>query len=68
MTKAVEQLRSGLVVGHAGLRSAGTSGPVRKDVPDGDTVAVHAAGDLGVRLLGVDAPEVTAPLPGTARR
>jgi endonuclease YncB( thermonuclease family) len=65
MTKAVEQLRSGLVVGRAGLRSAGTSDPVGKDVHDGDTVAVLAAGDLGVRLLGVDAPEVTAPLPGT---
>ena len=65
MTKAVEQLRSGLVVGHAGLRSVGTSDPVGKDVHDGDTVAVLAAGDVGVRFLGVDAPEVTAPLPGT---
>ena len=64
MTKAVEQLRSGLVVGHAGLRSVGTSDPVGKDVHD-DTVAVLAAGDVGVRFLGVDAPEVTAPLPGT---
>ena len=65
MTKAVEQLRSGLVVGHAGLRSVGTSDPVGKDVHDGDTVAVLAAGDVGVRFLGVDAPEATAPLPGT---
>jgi endonuclease YncB( thermonuclease family) len=65
MGRAVEQLRSGRVVAHTGLRSAGAVEPVGKDVHDGDTLAVVAAGDLGVRLLGVDAPEVAAPLPGT---
>ena len=65
MAEATERLRSGLLVGHAGLRSAGATDPVGKDVPDGDTVAVRAAGDFGVRLLGVDAPEMSSPLPGT---
>lgn len=64
MAEAMERLRSGLVVGHAGLRSAGATDPVGKDVHDGDTVAVRAAGDFGVRFLGVDAPEVSCPLPG----
>jgi endonuclease YncB( thermonuclease family) len=65
MAEATERLRSGLLVGHAGLRSAGATDPVGKDVHDGDTVAVRAAGDFGVRLLGVDAPEMSSPLPGT---
>jgi len=65
MAEAMERLRSGLVVGHAGLRSAGATDPVGKDVHDGDTVAVRTAGDFGVRFLGVDAPEVSSPLPGT---
>lgn len=58
MASAVEQR-------HTALRSAGTSDPVGMDVHDGDTLAVACAGDRGVRLLGVDAPELSAPLPGT---
>jgi hypothetical protein len=58
-------LSSGLVVGHAGWRSVAAADPVAKDVHDGDTVAVVADGDFGVRFLGVDAPEVSTPLPGT---
>jgi endonuclease YncB( thermonuclease family) len=50
---------------HTALRSAGTTDPVGKDVHDGDTLAVACAGDRGVRLLGVDAPELSVPLPGT---
>ena len=65
MAKAIEQLRSGLVVGHVGLKSVGAVDPIAKDVHDGDTVAVVADGDFGVRFLGVDAPEVSTPLPGT---
>ena len=65
MAKAIEQLGSGLVVGHAGLRSVAAADPVVKDVHDGDTVAVVADGDFGVRFLGVDAPELSTPLPGT---
>ena len=65
MAKAIEQLRSGLVVGHVGFESVDTPDPGRTDVHDGDTVAVLADGDFGVRFLGVDAPEVSTPLPGT---
>src|SRR5688500_17237695 len=65
MAKAIEQLRNGLVVGHAGFRSVGAADSVLADVHDGDTVAVLADGDFGVRFLGVDASEVSTPLPGT---
>ena len=56
MAKAIEQLCSGLVVGHVGLKSAGAVDPIAKDVHDGDTVVAVADGDFGVRSLGVDAP------------
>jgi endonuclease YncB( thermonuclease family) len=64
MAKAIEQFGSGLTVGHVMLRSQQAKDPVVKDVHDGDTVEVLADGDFGVRLLGVDAPEVSTPLPG----
>jgi endonuclease YncB( thermonuclease family) len=68
MAKAIEQLRSGLVVGHALLGRFGQGrGSVAQQVHDGDTVTVEADGNLGVRFLGVDAPEVSVPLPGTSR-
>jgi hypothetical protein len=67
MAKAIEQLRSGLVVGHALLGRHGQGrGSVAEQVHDGDTVMVEADGNL--RFLGVDAPEVSIPLPGTAQR
>ena len=56
MTKAVEQLRSGLVVGHAGLRSVGTSDAVGKDVHDGDTVAGSRRGMSGCGSSGWTRP------------
>lgn len=64
MARAIEQLK-GLTVGHAalGLRG-GTSGSVRQQVHDGDTLNVRAIGNLGVRFLGVDAPEISFTLPG----
>jgi hypothetical protein len=40
-------------------------GSVAQQVHDGDTVTTEATGNLGVRFLGLDAPEVSAPLPGT---
>jgi endonuclease YncB( thermonuclease family) len=58
-------MASAVVQRHTALRSAGTTDPVGTDVHDGDTLAVACAGALGVRLLGVDAPELSAPLPGT---
>jgi hypothetical protein len=42
-------------------------GGVAQQVHDGDTVTVQASGNLGVRFLGVDAPEVSVPLPGTTQ-
>jgi endonuclease YncB( thermonuclease family) len=68
VAKAIEQLHSGLVVGHAALGRFGQSrGSVAQQVHDGDTATVEADGNLGVRFLGVDAPEVSVPLPGTSR-
>jgi endonuclease YncB( thermonuclease family) len=65
MAKAIEQLKSGLIVGHAGLGfRAGVTGSVRQQVHDGDTINVRAIGNFGVRFLGVDAPEISFKLPG----
>jgi endonuclease YncB( thermonuclease family) len=65
MAKAIEQLPSGLVVGHAKLGRHGEGrGSVTQQVHDGDTAVAEAVGNLGVRFLGVDAPEVGFTLPG----
>jgi endonuclease YncB( thermonuclease family) len=65
MAKVIEQLKSGLIIGHAalGLRG-GVQGSVRQQVHDGDTINVRPLGNLGVRFLGVDAPEISFKLPG----
>lgn len=68
MAKAKEQLGSGLTVGHAALGLYGDGiGSVRQQVHDGDTVNVRATGNFGVRLLGVDAPEISFTLPSEDR-
>jgi endonuclease YncB( thermonuclease family) len=65
LAKAIEQLKSGLIVGHAGLGFRdGVTGSVRQQVHDGDTINVRALGNFGVRFLGVDAPEISFKLPG----
>jgi len=65
MTKAIEQLKSGLIVGHAGLGFRdGVAGSVRQQIHDGDTINVRAIGNFGVRFLGIDAPEISFKLPG----
>ncbi len=73
MPNMIKQLRSGTVVGYAGLGArGGVPGSVRQQVHDGDTITVRAAtenssaeiGNLGVRFLGVDAPEISFTLPG----
>lgn len=65
MAKAIEQLASGLVVGRAKLGRHGEGrGSVTQQVHDGDTANTEAVGNLGVRFLGVDAPEVSFTLPG----
>jgi hypothetical protein len=65
MAKAIEQLPSGITVGHAGLGyRSGVAGSVRQEVHDGDTIIVRALGNFGVRFLAVDAPEISFTLPG----
>jgi len=66
MAKAIEQLSaSGWTVGHVALGLHGTvSGSVKQQTHDGDTIIVQAVGNLGVRFLGVDAPEISFTLPG----
>jgi len=65
MAKAIEQLKSGLIVGHAGLGfRGGVTGSVRQQVHDGDTINLRAIGNFGVRFLGIDAPEISFKLPG----
>ena len=65
MAKAIEQLAaSGWTIGHAALGVHGSiTGSVKQQVHDGDTIIVEALGNLGVRFLGVDAPEISFTLP-----
>jgi endonuclease YncB( thermonuclease family) len=64
MAKAIEQPVPGITVGHGLLaRRNGAAQPVDKIVHDGDTINIAADGNFGVRLLGVDAPEVSFELP-----
>ncbi len=64
MARAISQLPSGLTVGYAKLgRHGAKRGTVAQQVHDGDTVVVEADGNLGVRFLGVDTPEVSFTLP-----
>lgn len=68
MSNAIEQLKSGTVVGYAGFGyRSGVAGSVRQQVHDGDTINVRATGNFGVRFLGVDAPEISFRLPGESR-
>jgi hypothetical protein len=67
MAKAIETLSSGLRIGHAALGAHGdVPGSVRQETYDGDTVIVDPDGNLGLRFLGVDAAEVSFPLPGSS--
>jgi hypothetical protein len=64
MPKAIEEV-SGSTLGHVGLGYRGDKvGSVRQQVHDGDTIEVRTIGNFGVRLLGVDAPEISYNLPG----
>ncbi|MBO3746470.1 hypothetical protein J5X84_10375 [Streptosporangiaceae bacterium NEAU-GS5] len=65
MAKAIEQPVPGITIGHALLaRSRGAAESVDKVVHDGDTLNIAADGNFGVRMLGIDAPEVSFQLPG----
>jgi endonuclease YncB( thermonuclease family) len=66
VAKAVFTLRSGVKVGRAALGAHGdVQGSVRQQAHDGDTVSVDPDGNLGLRFLGADAPEVSFTLPGS---
>ena len=64
MAKAIEQ-KGHLTIGHAklGLYKDHT-GTVRRQVHDGDTIIVQVIGNLSVRFLGIDAPQISFTLPG----
>jgi endonuclease YncB( thermonuclease family) len=65
MAKAIFELKSGRVAGTALLGKRGDlAGSVDQETHDGDTVSVLADRNFGVQLLGVDAPEISFPLPG----
>ena len=59
MAKAIEQVKD-LIVGHAGLGlRKGALGTVKQQVHDGDTLIARAVGNIGIRFLGMDAPEIS---------
>jgi endonuclease YncB( thermonuclease family) len=64
MAMAIDQTKNGMTYGRFGLgiRGAGP-GSVRLQVHDGDTVNVRAIGNLSIRFLGIDTPEVSFALP-----
>lgn len=69
MANAIEQLRSGLVVGHAMLGRRGQQrGSVAQQVHDGDTVTTEAAGNLGVRFWAWMPPRSACPCPAPGCR
>ena len=67
MAKAIRKTSEGFSVGFArlGRRGDGRGSPGQQ-IYDGDTANVEADGNLGVRLLGVDAPERALTLPEVA--
>jgi endonuclease YncB( thermonuclease family) len=67
MAKAVTSLPSGLTIAFGFLGKHGANrGSVAQQVHDGDTINVEAAGNLSVRSLGIDTPEVSFTLPGSS--
>jgi hypothetical protein len=67
MAKALRKTNEGFSIGFArlGRRGSGRGSPGQQ-IHDGDTANVEADGNLGVRLLGVDAPELAFTLPSAA--
>jgi endonuclease YncB( thermonuclease family) len=63
MAKAIESLGN-LIVGHVTLMQWGTGiATPGQAVHDGDTIGSDPKGNLSVRFLGVDAPEISFTLP-----
>lgn len=68
MAMAIDQTPGGLTYGRFGLGIHGSGpGSVAQQVHDGDTVNVRAIGNLAVRFLGIDTPEVSFTLPGSTQ-
>ena len=64
MAKAIEDF-GGVIVGHVTLMLWGQgSATPGQAVHDGDTIGSDPKGNLSVRFLGVDAPEISFTLPG----
>jgi len=67
MAKAIEDIGA-LKVGHFGLGEHGAGiGTVPQQVHDGDTIVARALGNLSIRFLGIDTPEISLSLPPTGR-
>jgi endonuclease YncB( thermonuclease family) len=68
MAMAIDQTQGGLTYGLFGPGIHGSGpGSVAQQVHDGDTVNVRAIGNLSVRFLGIDTPEVSFTLPGSSQ-
>jgi endonuclease YncB( thermonuclease family) len=58
--------RQGFKIGSSVFGNYGAQvGSVRQLVHDGDTLNVRLPGNIGMRFLGIDSPEVSFPLPGS---
>ena len=61
---SIEQIKSGLTIGHFGLGMRGDHHGTPPEVThDGDTISVSALGNFPVRFLAIDTPEVSFALP-----
>lgn len=68
MAKAIRSTRSGLQAGNALLGRHGDGrGSVAQQVHDGDTIITELDGNVSVRFLGIDTPEVSFMLPNETR-
>jgi endonuclease YncB( thermonuclease family) len=68
MAMAIDQTQGGLTYGLFGFGIyASEPGSVAQEVHDGDTVHVRTIGNLAMRFLGIDTPEVTFTLPNSSQ-
>jgi endonuclease YncB( thermonuclease family) len=68
MAMAIDQTQGGLTYGLFGLGIyGGEPGSVAQEVHDGDTVHVRTIGNLAMRFLGIDTPEVSFTLPNSSQ-
>ncbi|RPH65937.1 MAG: hypothetical protein EHM78_24510 [Myxococcaceae bacterium] len=66
MAKAIDQTKDGLTIGHGGFGEHGQGvGSAAQMSHDEDPINTRAIGNIAVRFLGVDTPEVSFTLPGS---